>query len=131
MSVAVGLSACGRQSQCQVQGRITIGKNDLEKGSILFIPLAGTAGMVSGGLIERGWYRVTSGLRPGDYRVEIRCPRLVEKSIRGISPSYEGPDAKAYEESVAEHFNSQSTIRVTLSAGRNVQDFQVASKPDL
>jgi hypothetical protein len=127
--LALGLPACGWQNHCEARGRVVMDAVPVESGSILFIPLATTDAMVSGGAIEAGSYRVVRGLMPGEYRVEIRCPRPSGKPIRGVPPGHPGPVPTGFEEGVAEQFNSQSTLRATLATGANVLDFQVAARP--
>ena len=127
--LALALPACGWLNRCEARGRVAMDSVPVERGSILFIPLATADATVSGGAIEAGFYRVARGLRPGEYRVEIRCPRPSGKPIRGVPPGHTGPVPMGFEEGVAEQFNSQSTLRATLATGANVLDFQVAARP--
>ncbi|MBN2296241.1 MAG: hypothetical protein JXM70_27675 [Pirellulales bacterium] len=123
---------CGKPAQPRgaIRGKVTLDGQLLEEGAILFVPISGTKGVVAGGPIQKGEYRLAGEEGPavGINRVEIRAmPRKTGKMI----PDPYKKDGSMIEQRVAgvpPRFNSSSTLKTEVKLGDNVADFEVFSK---
>jgi hypothetical protein len=83
--VCVGWMACGcgGSPRAAVRGMVTIDGAPLPEGSIDFIPVDAHAAQTAGAKISQGEYEIAAdrGLRPGEYRVQIRAVRPTGKKI--------------------------------------------------
>jgi hypothetical protein len=72
------LGGCGSPpaNRADVEGTVTLGGMPLDQGSIMFVPAEGTRGLVAGGPIDGGRYRLTgkAGVAIGRDVVEISAP---------------------------------------------------------
>ena len=112
-----------------ISGHVTLDGRPVEKGSILFTPIEGTRGVVTGGQIKDGLYRLAAAKGPvvGQNRVEIRAVRMTGKRIpKGLGGTGEMVDEQV--EAVAPRFNLQSTLKFEVKPGENTSDFEVASQ---
>ena len=121
-------SGCGQKgpSQGAISGAVSLDGKPIEHGSILFRPIEGTKGSVSGGQIENGRYKL-SGVAAGWNRVEIsairKTGRMVQKPF-----AKRGETVEEQAEAVAAQFNTNSTLKIDIKPGDNSEDFKVASK---
>jgi hypothetical protein len=122
------LGGCGSPpaNRADVEGTVTLGGMPLDQGSIMFVPAEGTRGLVAGGPIDGGRYRLTgkAGVAIGRNVVEISAPRSTGRKIQRY-----GPGTTAVEEiveRVAARFNTNSTLIVDVEAGLNTFDFELA-----
>jgi hypothetical protein len=125
------LVGCGKSiaNQGAVQGHVTLDAKPIEQGSILFTPIKETRGMVVGGQISNGEYRLPAAKGPavGWNRVEIRSGRKTGRTIpKGFGATGEMMEELA--EAVAKRFNSESTLTVEINPGDNTADFRVTSQ---
>lgn len=125
----VALAGCGQgdASRAAISGEVTLDGQPLEQGSILFVPIDGAKGSVSGGPIENGRYQLprAKGAAVGWNRVEIRSPRNTGKKIQyapGTAPSME------VVQMVARRFNTESSLKAEVKPEQNTANFDVASK---
>lgn len=112
-----------------VRGEVKLDGQPLEQGSILFVPGENTKGVVTGGQIEKGRYRLSGDDGPavGWNRVEIRAVKKTGKMVpKPLSPP--GQMVEQEVEAIPARFNSASTLKVEIKAGENTYDFQVESK---
>jgi hypothetical protein len=126
------LAACGPQGaeRATVRGQVTLDGAPLKQGSILFLPMAGNAGVATGGPIVDGKYELTgdSGPNIGLHRIEVRAVRKSgRKEQKPFAPA--GEMVETDEEAVAEQFNSASTLQLDVRAGEQSHDLAVASRP--
>jgi hypothetical protein len=106
-----------------ISGTVRVDGQPLARGWIKFIPLADTPGPDAGATIEEGKYRITKGLRPGDYRIEIQGTRRTPKKVlHPMNPAQMIQDEVAV---VAAEFNQNSTLTRTVKPGTNAMDFDV------
>jgi len=127
--VGVILAGCGGgDTTAEVSGSVSVNGTPLTAGSINFVPIEGTAGGIEGATITNGDYAIVKGLRPGQYRVEIRQPRT---SGRRVPKPFGAPGemVAGTEEGIDESFNEKSTLRATLVRGVNTVDFRVTHRP--
>jgi hypothetical protein len=127
--VGVVSTGCGGgDPSARVSGNISVNGTPLVAGTVMFIPIEGTAGGIAGATVTNGAYAITKGLGPGQYRVEVRQPRpserLVPKPFGAPGEMVEGT-----EEGIDEAFNEKSTLRAALDRGANSADFRVTHRP--
>jgi hypothetical protein len=125
--VAICCLGCSSDDgRAEVRGQVMVDGQPLERGSIDFFPIEGTAGPTAGGVIENGQYHLPAGKGPavGRNRVEIHG---VKKTGRQV-PDAMSPGAMREEtvEALPPEANSKSTLVREVAAGSNVIDF-----PDL
>jgi hypothetical protein len=101
----------------------------LKEGSILFTPMAGTKGTVTGGRIENGryWLSAANGPAVGWNSVAINAARRTGKKIPPSLGGKSGEPLDAVAEAVAPRFNSDTILKVEVRPGKNTADFKVES----
>jgi hypothetical protein len=131
LAVLMIVPGCGKKgtNQGAVSGAVKLDGQLLEQGSILFTPIEGTTGVVSGGPIEKGRYQLSGAAcaAVGGNRVEIRAVRKTGKMVR--TPF--GPPGEMVEElanAIPPQFNSASTLKVDIKPGDNTANFEVTSR---
>ena len=130
--VVAALSGCGRDgpAKVEVSGQISYAGEAVANGEIMFYPINGTKGPVSGAPIEYGKYRVTNkgGVPLGEHRVVIRgfrpSPPPTEKEL--MNKEYAGRRRDQY---IPSRYSDQtrSELRVTIGTDREsaTQDFHL------
>jgi hypothetical protein len=120
---------CGKgdPNRAAVSGAVSLDGTPLDEGSILFVPISGAQGAVTGGPIKDGRYQISRnvGATVGWNRVEIRSVRNTGKKIQyapGTSPSVE------VIQRVASQYNTNSTLKIEVHPSDNAADFHVSSK---
>jgi hypothetical protein len=127
LTVCIG---CSRSASDRgaIHGNVQLDGKPLEKGSILFIPIEGTRGVVAGTEIENGHFQISQSDGPavGWNRVEIRSLR---KSGRLEQKPYglRGEMIEHEEEAVETKYNTASMLKEEIRTGSNAIDFQVTS----
>lgn len=125
--VAVGCRKAG-PVRGSIHGEVKLDGQSLQQGSILFVPIEGTQGVVTGEQIVDGRYHLRRAYGPavGWNRVEIRA---VRKSDKMVPAPFASPEQMIEEtvEAVAAKFNSESTLKVNIVPGDNVAHFEVLS----
>lgn len=130
-ALLLSLSGCGTNAtnQGDISGEVKLDGRPLTEGSITFTPTEATKGIVRGGRIENGCYRLMGKAGPtiGWNRVEIHAVRKTGKPAPQTNNPLEigGEDV---EEAVAPQYNTESTLTVEIRAGSNTSDFVVSSK---
>ena len=112
-----------------VSGEVTLDGQPLEQGSILFAPVDGTKGVVTGGPITGGKYSLSGedGPTVGTNRVEIRAVKKTGKMVpKPLAPP--GEMTELIIEAIPPRFNSASTLKTEIKPGQNKADFKVESK---
>jgi hypothetical protein len=125
------LAGCGGGSSTRgaVSGKVALDGKPLVHGQILFTPIKGARGAVTGGTIENGQYELAAAAGPaiGWNRIEIRSTRKTGKMIqKPFAPLGQMVDEVA--EAVSPKFNSESTLEVEIKSGDNSADFKVTSQ---
>ena len=111
------LSGCGSGSDLDkviVEGTVTYQNQPIPNGEILFIPIEGTEGPVSGGPIKDGAYiaKGRGGIPVGKHRVEIRAYRPPSRAATG-ELAVEGGPAEQY---LPGKFNQQTELQVEITS---------------
>lgn len=112
-----------------IGGEVTLDGTPIVQGSILFVPIEGTQGAVTGGPIENGRYQLVGNVGPaiGWNRVEIHAPRKTGKMIpKGLGGTGEMVDEQV--DAVAPSFNAASMLKVEVKPGDNTANFEVVAK---
>lgn len=125
------LNGCGKTTgldKVVVHGTVTLDGQPISNGEIRFIPAPGTAGPISGGPIKDGAYvaQGKGGVPLGEHLVEIKAFRAMAKGPgQSASANPEGGPAEQY---LDKRYNEQTTLRATIAADTETQDFQLTSK---
>jgi hypothetical protein len=124
------LAGCGGgdANRGDISGVVKLDEKPLVQGSILFTPIEGARGSVTGGTIENGKYQCSgaAGATIGWNRVEIRAMRKTGKKIpKPFAPQGQTIDEQI--EAIPPKFNSQSSLKVEVKRGDNTADFEVSS----
>lgn len=95
-----------------VRGEVRYNHKPLEHGQIRFVPIEGTSGPVSGGMIVDGKYvaQGRGGVPLGKHRVEIFAYRPTQDTGRG--PFVEGGASEQY---LPGKYNGQSVLTAIIS----------------
>lgn len=117
-----------------VEGRVTLDGQPLPAGSIVFVPLRGTAGPKAGGTIANGKYKLTEEVGPmiGSLRVEIRAedPQRTGPAVDDPQFFAEAVGSETTVNAVPAVYNDDSTLVVDTTAGvPNTFDFDLQSEP--
>jgi hypothetical protein len=132
LAIAIAsVAGCGKPTgldKVVVHGTVTLDGQPISNGEIRFIPAPGTAGPISGGPIKDGAYVAEGrgGVPLGDHQVEIRAFRVMAKGPgQSASANPEGGPAEQY---LDKRYNEQTTLKATIAADTETQDFQLTSK---
>jgi hypothetical protein len=133
LAILVLAVGCGKRdgSRGAVHGEVTLDGQLLERGSILFVPIDGAKGTVTGGTIEKGRYQISQsdGAALGWNRVEIRAARRTGKMVPTPLARRDSHEmVEEYAAAIPPRFNSASTLKIEVKLGDNTADFDVASK---
>jgi hypothetical protein len=124
-------AGCGkrRANQGAVGGAVELDGNPLMQGSILFAPIEGARGTITGGKIENGHYQLSdaASVSVGWNRVEIRAMRKTGRMVPKPFARH-GEMIDDQTEAIPKQFNSESTLKVEVKPGDNVADFRVTSR---
>lgn len=127
LAILIGLLpsiGCGSSGlPAEVEGTVIYDGQPVPSGIVSFLPADGGEQPSGGGFIHEGKYRVypESGLKPGNYRVEIRWGKKVgQKKDAGYG---ESPDI--VEEGLPAKYHTESTLTAELKAGPNQVDFNL------
>jgi hypothetical protein len=131
LAVAIAsVTGCGKTSTLDkvvVRGMVTLDGQPIPNGEIRFIPAPGTAGPISGGPIKDGAYvaQGRGGVPLGEHLVEIKAYRAMAKGPGQSASTPEGGPAEQY---LDKRYNEQTTLKATVAADTETQDFQLTSK---
>lgn len=126
--VSIGCSK-GGLPKVIVAGEVSYKGEPVKAGEILFYPLKGTQGPVSGAKIKDGHYEVTGkgGVPVGVHRAEIRAFRVSDKVSKAAAQvaAAMGEEGVPIDQYLPAKFNTKSTLELTVdgSQSRTVKDF--------
>jgi hypothetical protein len=122
LAVAAGAMGCSKSRGVALEGKVSYGGEPIDVGSIAFIPKEGE-GVKSGGLIEKGTYKVDAktGPAPGPHRVEIRWAKGTGQKRKNEF----GEEIERRQEGLPEKYHGQSTLTADIKPGKNVIDFEL------
>ena len=125
----LAVSGCSQNSGLEkviVSGTVKYDGELIPNGEILFYPIDGTKGSVSGGPIKAGQYTAKGrgGVAVGKHRVEIRAFRTSGRKMSG-EEAMEGGPAEQY---LPLQYNSYSELTCAVDADNATQDFDLEVK---
>lgn len=109
----VALAGCGERRRMPIEGAVTLDNRPLEKGAIVFRPLAGTPGPTAGATIADGKFAIlpSGGPFAGDFVVEITAAgRTGRKAINIRTDRLEDE----YTQILPARYNSRSELQVEV-----------------
>jgi hypothetical protein len=108
-------------------GKVTYDGQDVDAGTISFLPMGGDKQRVSGGVIEEGAYSVpeADGANAGKYRVEIRWAKKTGKQHYDGELQMKVDDRQ---EGLPPKFHKQSDLTADVSSEQTNFDFHLKSK---
>jgi hypothetical protein len=112
-----------------VSGEVKLDGQPLGQGSLVFTPVDGTKGTVTGGEIKNGKYQLVGKAAPsvGWNSVEISAVRKTGKMVqKPMAPAGQMVEESA--EAIAPQFNTATTLKVEVKSGENTANFDVTSK---
>jgi hypothetical protein len=112
VTVLAGCSG-GKLDKVTVSGEVRYNGKPLQHGQVRFVPVDGTSGPVSGGVITNGHYVAEGkgGVPLGEHRVEIRAYRPVKGSGAGLA----GEQGGVSEQYLPGKYNGQSILTAVIS----------------
>jgi hypothetical protein len=126
----VGCAGSGGEP-CSVTGSVTLNAEPIKTGTIVFEPM-GHGGARGGAKITDGQYQIaTDGeMWAGTFTVRIIGFRETGKTTAAFESFGDEPvqDIAEVEEIVPRKYNSESTLQVTLNAGKNTQVFEMTGE---
>ena len=119
-----GCSDDSKLSKVPLTGSVTLDGNPIPNGEILFYPLEGTRGSVSGGAIKDGKYIADGrgGVPLGAHKVEIRAFRAPKSP--SSAAALEGGPAEQY---LPRKFNIDSELKAEVNSSSETLDFNLQS----
>ena len=118
LTVASGsalLGGCGGSgsSRVEIEGRVTLNKNPLEKGLVSFRPQPGTASPSAGAKIVDGEFSVApdGGLLPGEFRVEITASRPTGEKFR---TRFSDALIAREQQYIPDKYNTKTQLEITI-----------------
>lgn len=124
MSILSFLTGCGKDAGyvdlgASVTGTITIDGAEPPAGtSISFEPIDGKS--KSGGATVTGSTFVAN-VQPGEYRVVFRSPKTKAGKTASLTGDF-------FEELLPPKYNDKSEVKITVSAGKNTQNWDLKTK---
>lgn len=131
-AAAAAFAGCGKAGveRAEVRGEVTFDDEPVDDGTITLVPAEGTTSSGSGGFIKQGTYVIerAKGPTPGNYLVQIVARRETGREIPAGPPA--PPDAKVKEvkQYIPAKYNTQTTLRIEITPGKNLHDFQLRTE---
>lgn len=132
LALLVAASGCGSGvRRVQVSGNVSLDGKPIEEGNITFVPIKGTTGPSTGGVIRNGQYDVAAAVGPltgGTYRVQIES--LVNRGRSMPNPlNPNGPPVKLPDNTIPPQYGLQSILEITFTtdAKERREDFDLKS----
>lgn len=136
LAMAIGLlvlCGCSRRGydgpeRAAVIGQVTLDGVPVQNGVMNLIPAGGDGLRKASTLVEAGSYDLPEAKGPnvGTYRVEILWRKPTGRKIPGSDMHGSMVDETA--EAIPSKYNTQTTLQIEITPGRNRHDFQLTSK---
>jgi len=130
-ALVLALAGCGGH-KVHVWGEVSYDGKPVASGTIEFVPVDGTRGPSTGGMIVDGRYDVPAKVGPlpgGVYQVEIRAMRPTGETMPDpMNPN--GPPIERKENYIPDVYNTRTTLKVTISSSsaENQHDFRLEKR---
>ncbi len=110
-------------AEAVVAGEVLLDNAPLPKGMIRFIPTDGALRPMDAEVVNG---KFEARVSPGEWRVEITAPKVTRKKKMYDTP--DSPEVDEIAELLPVRFNVQSTLTMTVTAGRQEKRFEVQGK---
>lgn len=128
--IATGLG-CGKKGpqRAAVSGRVTFNGQPIDEGVIQFLPVEGTIGPETGGVIASGQYDIPQSRGPvvGKNRVELRASAKTGRKIQDPT-GRPGTLTDEYKEVFPPSSNTNSSLVREIKDDHNTLDFDIRTK---
>ena len=126
--LCVGCSDAGPR-RAEVSGHISLNGQAIAKGVIRFLPIEGTIGPETGGIITDGKYEISRRRGPivGMSRIELRASEKTGRKIQDPT-GRPGVLTDEFAELFPDNFNADSTLVREIKDGPNILNFDIESK---
>ena len=122
---------CGNKGprRAAVTGQVTLDGRPIDEGVIQFLPVEGTVGPETGGVIENGRYDIPQdrGVVVGKCRVELRASKKTGRKIQDPT-GRPGTLTDEYKEVFPPSSNTNSTLVREIKDDLNTLDFNIRTK---
>jgi hypothetical protein len=122
---------CGKKGprRAAVSGHVTLDGQSIDKGVIQFLPVEGTIGPETGGVISKGQYDISQqrGAVVGKNRVELRASKKTGQKIQDPT-GRTGVLTDEYKEVFPPDSNTNSTLVREIKDDPNTLDFDIRTK---
>jgi hypothetical protein len=130
--LAIAMSiGCGKKGpqRAAASGRVTLDGQPIDHGVIQFLPVGGTIGPETGGVIDKGHYDITKQHGPvvGKSRIELRASQKTGRKIQDPTgrPGVQTDETK---EMFPSTFNTNSSLVRDIKDEPNTLDFDIQTK---
>lgn len=132
LAFSISLLGCGSSGppRASIQGAVSLNGQPITKGTITFVPVAGsTGGSSAASEILEGKYNIPADKGPtfGKYRVEIRWSKKTGNKIEMGSPAPPGTMVDEVKEAVPEKYNTKSTLEKDINSTKHDFEFKLDS----
>jgi len=124
----VGCSDAGPR-RAEVSGQVTLNGQAIAEGVIRFLPIEGTIGPETGGIITDGKYEISRQRGPivGMNRIELRASKKTGRKIQDPT-GRPGVLTDEFAELFPDNFNANSKLTREIKDGPNILNFDIAIK---
>jgi hypothetical protein len=124
------LVGCGSGDRARVYGTVTLDGENVDGGTISFIPIDANPPRSAWGRISDGYYDIPEREGPsiGNCRIEIRWPRPTGRTISALAMGKSEELATEYREAIPAEYNAESTLQFRVDRRGDPITFNVKSK---
>lgn len=117
---------CGGVSSTELTGKVTLDNQPVEHGDITLFGADDKHAKVAA-TITNGEYTIDakSGLKPGNYKVEIHWLKPTGKTIPSADPGFMMDETR---EVIPRRYNENTELTIVIDAGKNTKDYPLTSK---
>ncbi len=134
--LCVGVVGCGNKNdgpnppRVRVTGQVFLDGQPAPGGVIVFLPVGPGQLQAQGIIQEDGTFVIAGADGPsaGEYKVEIECSKKTGRRVKSMSSSDESGMIDERVPVIPSKYNSQTTLRQTITPGDNVLEFKLDSK---
>jgi hypothetical protein len=122
---------CGKKGpqRAAASGHVTLDGQPIDHGVIQFLPVAGTVGPETGGVIDKGQYDIPKQRGPvvGKSRIELRASKKTGRKIQDPT-GRPGVLTDEYQEMFPPSSNTASSLEREIKDEPNTLDFDIQTK---
>lgn len=117
---------CGGASTTELTGKVTLDNQPVEHGDIAVFGTDGNHTQAAATITNGGYtFDAKSGLKPGNYKVEIHWLKPTGKTIPSADPGFTMDETR---EVIPRRYNENTELTITIDTGTNMKDFPLMSK---